>query len=97
MGAERAHRGRRGAVRAVRGRLGRPVLVAVASFGFAGHLGTQERYLAALPERMRGQGLGLAGSGMLTGQALAASLTGALAEGVTVMVSPVIRLTVRPG
>ncbi|MGN9783733.1 MFS transporter [Nonomuraea sp. ZG12] len=62
-------------------------LVAVASFGFAGHLGTQERYLAALPERMRGQGLGLAGSGMLTGQALAASLTGALAEGVPVPVA----------
>jgi MFS family permease len=62
-------------------------LVAVASFGFAGHLGTQERYLAALPERMRGQGLGLAGSGMLSGQALAASLTGALAEGVPVPVA----------
>ncbi|WP_063780953.1 MFS transporter [Nonomuraea sp. SBT364] len=59
-------------------------LVAVASFGFAGHLGTQERYLAALPEQMRGQGLGLAGSGMQTGQALAASLTGAVAEGVPV-------------
>ncbi|GGP05589.1 MFS transporter [Nonomuraea glycinis] len=62
-------------------------LVAVASFGFAGHLGTQERYLAALPERMRGQGLGLAGSGMLSAQALAASLTGALAEGVPVPVA----------
>ena len=55
-------------------------LVAVASFGFAGHLGTQERYLAAVPERVRGRALGLAGSGMLTAQALAASLTGAVAE-----------------
>ncbi|MGW0478139.1 MFS transporter [Nonomuraea sp. NPDC003214] len=62
-------------------------LVAVASFGFAGHLGTQERYLTALPEEMRGQGLGLAGSGMQTGQALAASLTGTVAEGVPVPVT----------
>ncbi|WP_336207849.1 MFS transporter [Nonomuraea sp. LPB2021202275-12-8] len=62
-------------------------LVAVASFGFAGHLGTQERYLAALPEELRGQGLGLAGSGMQTGQGLAASLTGAVAEGVPVPVT----------
>ncbi|WP_157250380.1 MFS transporter [Nonomuraea typhae] len=60
------------------------VLVAVASFGFAGHLGTQERYLDAVPERLRGQALGLAGSGMQTGQALAATLTGTVAEVVAV-------------
>ncbi|MEU8250808.1 MFS transporter [Nonomuraea sp. NPDC048916] len=59
-------------------------LVVVASFGFAGHLGTQERYLAAVPEPMRGQALGLAGSGMQTGQALAAALTGSVAEVVSV-------------
>lgn len=60
------------------------VLVAVASFGFAGHLGTQERYVAAVPERVRGQALGLAGSGTMAGQALAASGTGTLAEFVPV-------------
>lgn len=59
-------------------------LAAVASFGFAGHLGTQERYLVAVPEHMRGQALGLASSGMQTCQALAASLTGAVAEFVPV-------------
>ncbi|WP_344921542.1 MFS transporter [Streptosporangium oxazolinicum] len=59
-------------------------LVAVASFGFAGHLGTQERYVAAVPERVRGQALGLAGSGTMAGQALAASGTGTLAEFVPV-------------
>ncbi|MER6943184.1 MFS transporter [Nonomuraea sp. NPDC000554] len=62
-------------------------LVAVASFGFSGSLGNQERYVAALPEEMRGQGLGLAGSGMQTGQALAASLTGTVAEAVPVHVT----------
>ncbi|PZG54135.1 hypothetical protein C1I98_04635 [Spongiactinospora gelatinilytica] len=56
------------------------VLVAVASFGFAAHLGAQERHLDAIPERRRGQALGLAGTGLLTGQALAASLSGSLAE-----------------
>ncbi|WP_199565151.1 MFS transporter [Spongiactinospora rosea] len=56
------------------------VLVAVASFGFASHLGAQERYLAAVPEQRRGQALGLAGTGLVTGQALAASLSGSLAE-----------------
>ncbi|MFI6320327.1 MFS transporter [Nonomuraea sp. NPDC050556] len=56
------------------------VLVAVASFGFAGHLGTQEWYVAAVPEAIRGQALGLAGSGMQSSQALAAALTGTVAE-----------------
>lgn len=59
-------------------------LVAVASFGYGGHLCSQEWYLAAVPEDMRGQALGLAGSGMLSCQALAAALTGAVAEFVPV-------------
>ena len=55
-------------------------LVAVASFGYAGNLGLQESFVIALPEALRGQGLGLAGSGMMTAQALAASAVGAVAE-----------------
>ncbi|MFH8368398.1 MFS transporter [Streptomyces sp. NPDC018031] len=56
------------------------VLVGVACFGFAGHLGTQERYLDAVPDHLRGQAMGLASAGMQTHQALAATLTGAVAE-----------------
>ncbi|MFI6477050.1 MFS transporter [Nonomuraea sp. NPDC050663] len=62
-------------------------LVGVASFGYAGQLGTQERYLAAVPERARGQALGLAASGMQSSQALAAAGTGTLAEFVPVPVA----------
>lgn len=60
------------------------VLVAAASFGFAGHLCTQEWYVAAVPESMRGQALGLASSGMQSCQALAATITGTVAEFVPV-------------
>ncbi|GAA4196782.1 MFS transporter [Microbispora amethystogenes] len=54
--------------------------VAVASFGFGSTLGVQERLVLAMPERLCGQGLGLAMSGMMTTQAVAASLTGTVAE-----------------
>ncbi|KAA9376798.1 MFS transporter [Microbispora cellulosiformans] len=54
--------------------------VAVASFGFGSTLGVQERLVLAMPERLCGQGLGLAMSGMMTTQAVAASLTGTIAE-----------------
>jgi MFS family permease len=54
-------------------------LVAVASFGYAACLGLQERFLQAVPGRISGQALGLAGAGMMTTQALAAASTGALA------------------
>ncbi|MDF5755313.1 MFS transporter [Spongiactinospora sp. TRM90649] len=55
-------------------------LIFVASFGYAGHLSTQERYLMVVPERTRGQALGLAGTGMLTMQAVGASTAGSVAE-----------------
>jgi MFS family permease len=55
-------------------------LVAVASIGYAATLTLQERFLAVLPEDLVGQGLGVASSGMLTVQALAASAIGTLAE-----------------
>jgi hypothetical protein len=54
-------------------------LVAAASFGFAACLGLQERLLEAAPERIRGQVLGLAGTGMISMQGIAAAATGALA------------------
>jgi hypothetical protein len=55
-------------------------LVAVASFGHAASLVAQERYVGVLPESLVGQGMGLASSGMMTAQALAAAAVGALAE-----------------
>lgn len=55
-------------------------LVTIASFGYAANLGLQESYVTALPETLLGQGLGLAGSGMMTTQALAAAAVGAAAE-----------------
>jgi MFS family permease len=55
-------------------------LVAVASVGFATHLGLQQRLLAVLPIDLRGQGFGLAGSGMMTTQALGAATVGGLAQ-----------------
>lgn len=56
------------------------VAVAVASAGFGSTLAIQERLLTVVPERLRGQGLGLATSGMMTMQAVAAAVTGTLAE-----------------
>ena len=58
------------------------VVVGIASLGYAGHLGLQERLVVTLPETMRGQGFALAGSGMMTAQALCAASAGLLAEGI---------------
>lgn len=56
------------------------VSVVVASIGFSATLGLQERLLAVVPEDLRGHALGLAGSGMMTMQAVAAALAGLVAE-----------------
>lgn len=87
-------------------------LAAIASFGYAAGLGLQESYVTALPETLRGHGLGLAGSGMMATQALAASAVGAAAETlgpamaiaaaaiasllVTAALTPALRLRPRP-
>lgn len=87
-------------------------LVTIASFGYAANLGLQESYVTALPETLRGHGLGLAGSGMMATQALAASAVGAAAETlgpamaivgaatasllVTAALTPALRLRPRP-
>jgi MFS family permease len=55
-------------------------LVAVASFGYAGTLVLQERFVAVVPDHLLGQGMGLANSGMMTGQAVCAAVVGAAAE-----------------
>ncbi|MFB4285732.1 MULTISPECIES: MFS transporter [unclassified Nonomuraea] len=55
-------------------------LAAVASFGYGHHLALQERYLAAVPEEARGQAFGLANSGMMTTQGLAATGLGVVAQ-----------------
>ena len=56
------------------------VAVAVASIGFGAGLLLQERLIAATPADMRGQALGLHSSGMLTMQAVGATLAGVIAE-----------------
>jgi hypothetical protein len=56
------------------------VAVAVASFGFAGSLGLQQRLVEVVPERLRGQAFGLAGSGTMSMQAVGAALVGSTAE-----------------
>ncbi|MEU9835131.1 MFS transporter [Streptosporangium sp. NPDC048047] len=43
-------------------------------------LGLQRGFVAAVPEAVAGQAFGLAGAGVMTGQALAAALAGAVAE-----------------
>ena len=55
-------------------------LVAVASVGFGAGLLLQERLVALVPDDVRGQALGLHSSGMLTMQAVAATVSGSLAE-----------------
>jgi MFS family permease len=62
-------------------------LVAVASFGYAGTLTLQERFVNTAPDHLLGQGMGLAGSGMMTGQAVCAMLVGFTAELTTVSVA----------
>lgn len=55
-------------------------LAGVAACGYASFLGLQQRYLDVVPDVMRGQALGLAGSGLLTLQGVSAVLAGVLAE-----------------
>ncbi len=62
-------------------------LVAVASFGYAGTLTLQERFVATAPNHLLAQGMGLAGSGMMTGQAVCAMLVGVTAELTTVAIA----------
>ncbi|MER6581670.1 MFS transporter [Nonomuraea sp. NPDC001023] len=57
-----------------------PVLVALASAGFAATLLLQERLMALTPPELSGHALGLHSSGMVAMQGLAATLAGALAE-----------------
>lgn len=54
--------------------------VAVASFGYAGTLGLQQRLVTEAGEELRGQALGLDSNGRMTMQAVAASLVGLVAE-----------------
>jgi predicted MFS family arabinose efflux permease len=64
--------------------------VVVASVGYGAGLLLQERLLALTPDDMRGQALGLHTSGMLTMQAVGATLAGAAAE----VVSPATTISV---
>ena len=81
------------------------VAVAVASIGFGAGLLLQERLIAATPADMRGQALGLHSSGMLTMQAVGATLAGVIAEylsaGIAMVVmaglSLVVTLLLTPG
>jgi MFS family permease len=56
------------------------IAVGVASFGYSAGLLLQDRLVAITPEQMRGQALGLHSSGMLTMQAVGATLAGAVAQ-----------------
>jgi predicted MFS family arabinose efflux permease len=56
------------------------VAVAVASVGFGAGILLQERLVAATPESIRGQALGLHGSGMMAMQAVGATIAGVVAE-----------------
>lgn len=56
------------------------VTVGIASVGYAAGLLLQHRLLAIVPDELAGHALGLHSAGMLTLQALAAALAGALAE-----------------
>ncbi|TYB49402.1 MFS transporter [Actinomadura chibensis] len=56
------------------------VLVLVASVGYGSTLLLQDRLMTLTPEEIHGQALGLHSSGMLTMQAVAAALSGTVAE-----------------
>ena len=56
------------------------VAVFVASAGYGGTLGLQQRLLRVIPARLTGQAIGLEGSGRMTWQALGAAAVGAVAE-----------------
>jgi MFS family permease len=85
-----------------------PVAVAavvVASVGYGASLMLQDRLLAMTPPDLRGQALGLHSSGMLTMQAVGATIAGVLAEHMTpamamatlAVVSVLITLALTPG
>ncbi|GLY02711.1 MULTISPECIES: MFS transporter [Actinoplanes] len=52
----------------------------VASFGYAGILSLQERFVSLVPKPMLGQAMGVVGSGQSTMQALCAIMVGGLAQ-----------------
>ncbi|GAA4150486.1 MFS transporter [Actinomadura keratinilytica] len=56
------------------------VLAALAAFGLSYELGLQRRFLDAVPQDVRGQALGLANIGVITGQAACVAAAGALGE-----------------
>jgi MFS family permease len=64
--------------------------VAVASFGYGASLLLQDRLIALTPQDIRGQALGLNSSGMLTMQAVGATIAGVIAE----HVSPASAMTI---
>lgn len=55
-------------------------LMAAGTFGLAYELAVQRRLVDAVPERIRGQAIGLYGSGLMTGQAAGIGAAGALGE-----------------
>ncbi|WP_328807691.1 MFS transporter [Nonomuraea antri] len=58
-------------------------LAALAAAGLSYQLGIQRRFLDAIPEQVRGQAFGLQSSGLMTGQAVGAALSGVLGEAVS--------------
>ncbi len=57
-------------------------VIGVASIGYGGTLGLQQRLVEVLPEDSRGQAFALASAGMLSAQGIAAYLTGSAAQAV---------------
>ncbi|MBW8485784.1 MFS transporter [Actinomadura parmotrematis] len=55
-------------------------LMGLSAVGLSYELAVQNRFVDLVPERLRGQGLGLVGTGQMTGQALGMAAAGALAE-----------------
>lgn len=66
------------------------IAVTVASFGFSASLLLQERLIGLTPGDLRGQALGLHSAGLLTLQAVAASVAGALAQWVPIATAMVL-------
>lgn len=66
------------------------IAVTVASFGFSANLLLQERLIGLTPGDLRGQALGLHSAGLLTLQAVAASVAGALAQWVPIATAMVL-------
>jgi MFS family permease len=56
------------------------LLGAVSALGYCYELGLQRRFLEVVPEAVRGQALGLASTGIMTGQALCFMIAGAVGE-----------------